>query len=42
MITALRLYSGEVLNDKFRAFYSRTQAEGSGLIETALKRVERR
>jgi hypothetical protein len=40
--TALRLYSAEVLTDKLRAFYSRAQAEGSDLIETALKRVDRR
>jgi hypothetical protein len=40
--TALRLYSAEVLNDKLRAFHARTQAEGSGLIEAALKRADRR
>lgn len=39
--TALRLYSGEVLTDKLRAFHARAQADGSALIEGALKRVDR-
>jgi len=39
--TALRLYSGEILTEKLRAFHARAQAEGSVLIEGALKRVGR-